>query len=134
MCARGALRPKDTRPFVRSPEFGRAEFGNAFWGESESNAVIEHQQHQAGFPTSGVSTTPSLDRARFYATRGGALSRGFIYKIDTTLLAERGVKAYIVNDIVPMPSVPEDNEVILVAEDFGLLPGDIVVEVVECGT
>lgn len=39
----GELLPKDTRPFVRSPEYGRAEWGNFFWGECEANAVVEHQ-------------------------------------------------------------------------------------------
>jgi|SRR5450631_2023145 len=131
---RGELRPKDTRPFVRAPEFGRAEFGNSFWGENEANAVVEHQQHQAGFPTSGVSTTPHKERAAYYATIGGTIPRGFIYIIDTSLLADRHVTAYTVNDIVPMPSVPSDDEVILVAADFGCLPSDLVVGMVACGS
>jgi|SRR6267154_2144245 len=129
----GELRPKETKPFVKSPEFGRAEWGNVFWGETPQNAVIEHQQHQAGYPTSGVSTTPLLERAKFYATNGGKFPRGFVYVIGVDTLHPAGVTAYVVNEIVPMPSVPEDEEVILVAQDFGSLPSAIVVEIIECG-
>jgi hypothetical protein len=130
----GALQPKANRPFVASPEFGRAEFGNAFWGECEANAVIEHQQHQAGYPTSGVSTTPHLERARYYATGGGANARGYIYVIDRSRLAALRIREYVVNAVVPMPSVPEDDEVILVAEDLGALPAECIVKIVVCGT
>jgi hypothetical protein len=129
---RGELSPKETKPFLKSPEYGRAEWGNAFWGENVENAVIEHQQHQAGYPTSGVSTTPILARAKIYATNGGKASHGYVYVINTEALASLGVTAYVVNEIVPMPSIPEDEEVILVAQDFGSLPKGIIVETIEC--
>lgn len=125
----GELLPKDTRPFVRSPEYGRAEWGNSFWGECEANAVVEHQQHQAGYPTSGVSTTPHLNRAIFYATHGGKYSYGFVYVIDETLCQIHNVTIYVVKDIVPSPSIPEDDEIILVAHDFGMLPRALVIEI-----
>ena len=128
----GELRPKDTKPFLKSPEFGRAEWGNAFWGENVQNAVIEHQQHQAGYPTSGVSTTPHIERAQFYATNGGRYSAGYIYVVSAKALKAAGVAAYVVKEIVPMPSIPEDDEVILVAQDFGPLPRHIVIEVRSC--
>lgn len=41
--------------------------GSATYGESARNAVLLHQLHQAGYPTSGVSTSPHRDRAIFYA-------------------------------------------------------------------
>lgn len=78
----GELLPKDARPFVRSPKYGRAEWGNAYWGECEANAVVEHQQHQEGYSTSGISTTPHLNRAIFYATHDGKYSYGYVYVID----------------------------------------------------
>lgn len=130
----GRLQPKDSRPFSRAPEFGRAEFGNTYWGDCEENAVIEHQQHQAGYPTSGISTSPHQQRAIFYATRGGELRDGVVYVIDAALLEQRRVRFFVVNDMVPMPSVPEDDEVILVTEDLGPLPADCVVEVIVCST
>jgi len=129
----GVLLPKVCRPFVASPEWDRAAWDNAFWGESQENAVIEHQQHQAGFPTSGVSTTPHLPRAIFYATHGGKYSRAYIYIIDRSQCGVLGVSEFVVNDIVPSPSVAEDDEVILVAGNFGALPSALIIEVREIG-
>ena len=128
----GELRPKEEKPFLKSAEFGRAEWGNAYWGENIQNAVIEHQQHQAGYPTSGVSTTPLWERAKYYATDGGKLPFGYIYVISFEALKSAGVTAYVVNEIVPMPSIPEDEEVILVAQEYGALPRGIVVEIIKC--
>ena len=129
----GVLRPKACRPFIASPEWGRAEWGNCFWGESQENAVIEHQQHQAGFPTSGVSTTPHLARAIFYATHGGQYRRAYVYVIDRSQCEALAISEFVVNDIVPSPSVVEDDEVILVARDFGALPRSLLVEVRKVG-
>lgn len=126
----GELRPKQFTPFMRSPEFGRDEWGNCFWGASALNAVVEHQRHQAGYPTSGVSSTPHLTRARYYATRGGELPVGHIYVIDPALCHAHSVALYAVNEIVPQPSVVEDEEVILVAKDFGAIPAAVIVDVI----
>ena len=128
---RGELRPKLITPFTRYPEWGRDEWGNCFWGDSSLNAVVEHQRDQAGYPTSGVSTTPYLERARFYATRGGEFLAGYIYVIDLNLCRCNGVTCYAVNDIVPQPSIIEDEEVILVAQDFGVIPSSVVIDVVK---
>lgn len=128
----GELRPKQVRPFVKSPEFGLSEYGNSFFGENSMNAAIHHQQDQLGYPTSGISTTPHFHRAVFYATRGGIERYGYVYVISPIAFVAAGVSAYSVRDIVPQPSVPEDDEVILVAEDFGTLPASIVVDVWMC--
>jgi hypothetical protein len=125
----GALIPKEGKPFVRSPEWGRAEWGNSYWGECEENAVVEHQQHQAGYPTSGISTTPHLERAIYYATKDGKYSFGYVYVIDETKCQSHKVSVYEVKDIVPIPSVPEDDEVVLVASDFGELPRELIIEI-----
>ena len=129
----GELRPKVQRVFSASPRWGQAEWDNSYWGESANNAVVEHQQHQAGFPTSGVSTTPHIARAVFYATHGGKYSKAYIYVIDRALCEDFKVAEFVVNQIVLYPSVVEDEEVILVASDFGPLPRDLVVEVREIG-
>jgi len=42
------------------------------------------------------------------------------------------VAIFDVNEIVPAPSVPEDQEFILVARDFGVLPSEIVIDIIEC--
>jgi hypothetical protein len=128
----GRLLPKTAAAFVREPEWGADEWGNCFWGKNAENAVVHHQQHQAGYPTSGISTTPHFERALFYATEGGKHSVGYVYVIDTDRCREHGVSLYVVNDIVPQPSIPEDEEVILVASDFGALPPEIIIETRRC--
>lgn len=127
----GVLRPKACKPFTATPEYGRAEWVNAFWGECEENAVVEHQQDQAGFPTSGLSTTPHISRAIFYATHDGKYPRAYIYIINRVRCKDFGVFEFIVNEIVPFPSVVEDDEVILVAHDGGNLPSLLIVEIQE---
>jgi len=94
---------------------------------SAQNAVM---YHQLGTPdTSGISTTPHLDRARHYATRGGTVP-GVIYVIDRTKLPALGVCEHVVKDIVFgfSVTVPEDDEVILVAADTGELSPDVIVD------
>ena len=76
---KGELRPKLNGPFVSGARWGEAEWGNSYWGENSANAVIDHQKNQAGLPTSGVSTTPHIDRAIVYATHGGRYKDGFIF-------------------------------------------------------
>ena len=97
-------------------------------GPSERNAVITHQRDSTKYPTSGISTTPNYERAVQYATHHG--KSGYVYKIDTALLDEHGVKAFPVDQHAVKPAIPEDREVILVAQDFGSLPDQIIVEVI----
>ena len=92
--------------------------------------MIRHQLGQAGFPPSGVSTTPHFERTRFYATNGGLHDSGNVYKIDRELLTVNGVYEFIISEYATDPSVPEDDEVILVASDYRELPAGIVVEVI----
>jgi hypothetical protein len=129
----GVLQPKVQRGFYASPRWGQAEWDNAYWGESANNAVIEHQHHQAGLPTSGISTTLHLAQAVAYATHDGKYSKGYVFVINRSLCEGLKVAEFVVNQVVPYPSVPEDDEVILVASDFGPLPRELVVEVREVG-
>ena len=80
--------------------------GSATAGPSEQNAVLRHELRQEGFPTAGISTTPSLERARIYATGDGRYVSGYVLKIDRTLLPKMGVKEYVVAEWIPYPSVP----------------------------
>ncbi|MGC2046986.1 MAG: hypothetical protein WA635_00020 [Gallionella sp.] len=125
----GALIPNENKPFIKRAKWGRFEWRNAYWGECEANAVVEHQQHQAGYPTSGMSTTPHLNRAVYYATHDGQYSFGYVYVIDDALCQLHKVAIYKVKDFVPSPSMPEDDEVILVAHDFGVIPRALVIEI-----
>ena len=54
--------------------------------------------------------------------------------IDRALCENFKVAQFVVNQIVPYPSIVEDDEVILVASDFGSLPRELLVEVREIGT
>ena len=81
------------------------------YGESETNAVIMHQRDSSKYPSSGVSTTPIFENATLYATHRGTYQRGYVYKIDTTLLEAKRVKAYAVSDHAVQPAIPGDQEV-----------------------
>ena len=127
----GRLLPKALGKEFRSHTY----WGDAYWGDgsvfgkSERNTVIQHQRDSSKHPTSGISTTPILENARDYATHVGR--HGFIYKIDTSLLERYEVTAYEVSEHAVQPKIPGDREVILVAKDFGELPQEIVVEIIE---
>ena len=130
----GELRPKLIgKPFKRPVYFGeKVYFGDgAVYGESERNAVIMHQQNSSEYPTSGVSTTPIFENAVRYATHDGRYSSGVVYKIDISLLAQYAVTAYPVSEHATKPAIPGDEEIILVASDFGVLPDGVIVDVVE---
>ncbi len=125
----GQLKPKDFCQFAKEFKWDEFEWDNFYWDENENNAVIEHQLHQAGYPTSGISTTSVLERAKYYATHDGKYDSGVIYVIDPSICESLGVKLYVVRNIVPSPSIPEDDEVILVAKDFGEVPKEVIVDI-----
>ena len=132
--AGGRLIPKESgKPFKRFVYYGEDVYygGGNTYAESETNAVIMHQIDSSKYPSSGISTTPVLENAKLYATHIGKHASGHVYKIDTQLLEAAHVKAYPVDEHVVQPAIPGDKEVILVAEDFGVLPSEIVVEVIE---
>lgn len=101
--------------------------GSATYGASSQNAVLRHQLNQAGLPTSGISTSPHKDRAVFYALGGGRRKEGIVITIDRSSLVKHGVIEHAVSDTVVKPSVPEDDEVILVSIYGGPLSLAIVV-------
>ena len=124
-----ALVPKACGIFEAPLIWGRFHWGDGQWGITESNAVLRHQWQQLGLPTSGISTTPVLERAKYYALGGGRFACGYVFVIDRRLLHGQGVREYIVADFVRNPAAPDDREVILVACDGGALPDGIVVDI-----
>jgi hypothetical protein len=130
----GRLRPKKLEPFTYAFHYdeGVKYDSGATSDSSETNAVIRHQQNQEGFPTSGISTTPFFDRAKHYALSKSNLA-AYVYKIDRSILRQFGVKEFVVADFAIFPSVAEDQEVILVSPDFGELPLEIVIEIIQVG-
>src|SRR5712692_3493740 len=116
---RGVLIPKRPRaPFVSSPMFPQV-FPFAF-GEHAEHAV-RAQQWDGQYPTSGVSTTPRLKRAEYYAQRHRTIAR-----IAVDRLAGCGVQMFRVSEYIH-PSLifkPEDDEVILVCPGVKYFPKD----------
>jgi|SRR3990172_300643 len=128
----GRLYRKTIAPFRYAFHWGEgATWGSGItWGASEANAVIRHQLNQEGFPTSGISTTPHFERAKVYARGTVAKSSGYVYKIDRTHLSSYGVREFVVANYAKAPSMPEDEEVILVTADNGPLPEQLIVKVI----
>lgn len=127
----GRLKPKAAGPFRYTFHWGEPGIkwdSGGTWGSSSTNAVIRHQLNQEGFPTSGISTTPHLSRAIFYTRGSSGKAGGFVFKIDRLALAQHGVSEFVVAQICA-PSVPEDDEVILVLPGLEHLPPEVIVEV-----
>lgn len=129
----GKLRPKrEGKRFKSHMYWGNSYWGDAsVWGGSERNAVILHQRDSSKYPSSGISTTPVFETAVNYATHNGKYGSGYVYMIDTNLLQTSGVTAYPVDQHAVKPRIPSDQEVILVAGQFGALPEEIIVQVIE---
>ncbi len=128
----GRLIPKAVGQPFKSANFfgGDVYFGDgSVHGESERNAIIQHQRDSTKHPTSGVSTTPFYENAKSYATHSGKCSEGYVFKIDTELLEKYKVTSHVVEEHAEKPKIPGDKEVILVSSDLGVLPQEIVVEV-----
>lgn len=124
-----SLCPKSVGAFVAPLNWDEFNWDEAEWDTTELNAVVRHQWEQRGLPTSGISTTPILERAGFYAQSGSSSGTGFVLVIDRQLLREHSVREFVVSELVQSPAVPEDNEVILVAANGGGIPEAVVVEV-----
>lgn len=126
--ARYALIPKSTEPFATNPIFGVDMVFPIGFG-SEINAVRQHQWKQNGFHTRGISTTPFLDRAKFYAAENHIIA-----KIDTSLFLELGIQILNVNErLGERPyeiACLEDNEMILVYDKDGEFPPEVIVDII----
>lgn len=128
----GLLKAKLQGPFTYGFRWGEANLkwdSGVTWDSTPANAVIRHQLNQEGFPTSGISTTPDFERALFYARGRDGASAGYVFKIDRISLSAHGVKEFIVSQFCK-PSIPQDNEVILVVDSELHLPPAVVVEVI----
>lgn len=131
----GEISPKTPgEEFSSFAQFGEehASFGSGIcFGKSNTNEVVKHQYAQKGLPTSGVSSSPYAKRAEFYALSGGKSKTGYIYKLSIALLNKNNVSIYRVRDIVPNPSIPEDDEYILVSRDFRSIDKCAIVELIK---
>jgi len=135
---KGELRPKgDKFTHIFCPSDHLYPSRSIFAGECEQNAVVTHQfvelMTEQGFRSAGISTTPIFERAKYYATHinESVTTDGYVYVIDRSKLDKFEVEQKIVSKLVEFPSKPEDEEVILVAKNRGVLPTEIVVETIE---
>ncbi|MEO8341741.1 MAG: hypothetical protein ABI604_18900 [Nitrospirota bacterium] len=129
----GFLKPKIQGPFTYGfhwDEPGLTWDSGVTWDSTATNAVIRHQLNQEGLPTSGISTTPHLDRAIVYARGRDGTTGGYVFKIDRKALQQHGIAEFVVAQFCA-PSVPEDGEVILVVPDLPHLPPAVIVEVIK---
>lgn len=123
----GLLKPKVQGPFTYAfhwNEPGHVWGGGAVWGSAPVNAVIRHQLGQEGFPTSGISTTPHIERAIVYARGKDGTANGYVFKIIRSALERHGVSQFVVAQFCE-PSVPEDDEVIWVTSQDHLPPAAV---------
>lgn len=117
------LIPKSQAPFLAHP---RLPIVLPFTlGEREEHAVRE-QQWNGQYPTRGVSCTTEWKIALQYATTSRVIVR-----IDEEACDRLGIHRCRVRDRVPLQLIahPEDEEVILVSDEDGPLPKEIVAEV-----
>ncbi len=127
--ANGELRPKlINQPFsyVFKADGSIKANGSATAGPSKQNAVLGHQLNSSKFPTSGISTTPFLERAQYYATGKSKKTTGYVFKLDRKRFREYGIEEYIVSEWVENPNTPENAEVILVSQALRELPRQII--------
>jgi len=122
------LIPKEQEPFKKLPRLGIDTRLPFVLGETEEHAIRQHQWQQKGFLTSGISTTPHFERAKFYARDG------VVVKINRSLFNKHGIKEYVVKEYLKkFPediAVPDDEEIILVKEDGKPFPKEIIEEVI----
>jgi hypothetical protein len=119
----GVLIPKSRELFVAEP---RLPLVLPFTlGKRPEHAVRAHQW-DGRYPTSGVSTTPHLKRAEYYAQHHRTIA-----KIAVDRLAASGVQMFRVSEYVDssLISAPEDDEVILVCPGAERFPKEIIAEI-----
>jgi hypothetical protein len=104
-------------------------------GDRLEHAVRAHQWDEPGnqYKTSGVSTTPHLERARYYAENDGPSTKAgrMVATIDTALFEMLEISAHRVADYVErsMITVPEDDEIVLLCQDGHQFPKELIVEI-----
>jgi hypothetical protein len=100
--------------------------GSAIHGKSERNAILGQQIDSSKFNTSGISMTPNIERAKYYALYCKENSFGYVLEFDTKNFDNSEYEFIIVSDIVASPNIPEDSEVILRRFDNSPIPMQLV--------
>lgn len=108
---------------------------NLFPGNHRLNAIDKHQNpnryNEKNFKNNSayLSTTPHLERAKYYATNGNT-SPGYVFYIKRSILTEHNIHEYSVSRIATIIIVPEDDEVLLLTNPFGTpLPKEVIIKI-----
>ncbi|MDD3774621.1 MAG: hypothetical protein PHV08_01545 [Sulfurovaceae bacterium] len=97
---------------------------NLFPGNHYLNAIDKHQNplryDEDDFKNNSayLSTTPHLEHAKYYATKGNTIP-GYVFYINRSLLANFNINEYIVSESATIITVPEDDEVLLLTNPVG---------------
>jgi len=116
------LIPKQQRAFEDWPQLGLDTTLPFVLGPTEKYAT---NHHQIGQETSGISTTPIFERAKFYAGENKIIA-----KISRRKLKKHNIKEIVVEVSGSFVIVPEDHEVILIKQDNEPWPTAIIEEVI----
>jgi hypothetical protein len=119
----GRLIPKRQTPFLAEPRLKNVLPFNL--GFRVEHAARDHQDTKE---TSGISTSPHLFRAEFYAQRHRRIAR-----IRVEELHRFGIQQVVVAEHVHATLInkPEDDEVVLVRPDVQEFPSQIIDRIVE---
>ena len=98
---------------------------NETYDDSPENSMILHQRDSDKFLSAYISTTPHYSRAKYYAL-SNSCGVGYIYKLNCSLLKKYNVEAKTIKEVTLYPEKPEDDEVLLVTKDNGVLPSEII--------
>jgi hypothetical protein len=121
------------KPYSRQHQFDDVQFGvdPQFGGGSINESLIHQNYKDCGedrYITSGISTTPHIEKAHRYGSNEGEHSHYYIYVIDRKILSLYNVTE---QPGLQFPKKPDDDEVTLTAQDYGTLPDEIILEVLE---
>jgi hypothetical protein len=119
------LIPKSQEPFLAHPKLPHVV--PFLMGKREEHAVRDHQWN-GQYLTRGVSCTLSRNIAIRYAA-----TTKVIVEIDEAKCVYFGIRCYRVCDYVPPELIihPDDGEIILVSDNDGAFPKEIITDVFE---
>lgn len=109
---------------TRNDDIGMPRNGTFDRYSSANNAVRAHHLESGFHDGCYISTTKDIERAKFFATIGGAVD-GYIYIIDTSKFSDAGVMACE----LPDPHYPDEQEVTIRALDNGEIPIEVIIQI-----
>jgi hypothetical protein len=122
----GVFIPRSCGPFVDEPRL--PQILPFTLGKRREHAVRAQQWDSKKYPTSGVSTTPHLKRAKYYGQNHRTIAKIAVDRLDQFRVQMFRVSEHIHSSQI---CVPEDDEVILVCPDAECFPKEIIADIFE---